>query len=287
MANVSFEYFPGRSEKAQNQLAETVSLLASHQPEFQSVTFGAGGSDKNGTMETVKALVQKSGVPTASHLTYSGLDRSQVKAFADELWKCGFRKLVALRGDASFNQPEEPAFTDTAEFVASLVEAHPFDITVACYPETHPLSPSPEADLAALKAKQDAGAKAAITQFFFDNSVFYEFVERARAAGVTIPIVPGILPVYNFEKVKDMASKCGATIPEFVTEAFGKKGTVGSDPLEISAELLKAQVYDLACAGFETIHIYTLNRVPLADIAAGTFLEAHRKLEKARDLKVA
>ena len=277
MANVSFEYFPGRSDAANNLLQETVSVLSAYQPEFQSVTFGAGGSDKNGTFDTVQTLSKASGIPTVSHLTYSGLDREQVEDFADSLWEAGLRKLVALRGDASFNQNGDPAFRDTAEFVRSLMDAHPFDITVACYPETHPLSKSPNSDLEVLKAKQDAGASAAITQFFFDNSVFYDFVERAREFGITIPIIPGILPIYDFDKVRAMAEKCGASIPAFVEKAFADGKSAGSTPLEISAELLKAQVHDLACAGFETIHIYTLNRVPLADIAAETFLTAHKE----------
>ncbi len=281
MANVSFEYFPGRSGEATNLLQETVAVLSAYQPEFQSVTFGAQGSEKNATFDTVQALARSSGVPTVSHLTYSGLDRGQVDAFADALWEAGLKKLVALRGDASFQNGGSPAFRDTAEFVRSLLEAHPFDITVACYPETHPLSESSEADLEVLKAKQEAGASAAITQFFFDNSVFYDFVERARAFGITLPIIPGILPIHNFPKMCKMAGKCGATVPEFVKNAFADGHCAGSTPYEISAELLKAQVHDLACAGYETIHIYTLNRVPLADVAAETFLDAHKDLTRA------
>ncbi len=281
MANVSFEYFPARSQKADDLLKETVSTLAAYQPEFQSVTFGAGGSAKEGTLKTVHALSNGSGVPTASHLTYSGIDRSEIEAFANAVWDGGFKQLVALRGDASFATGGKPAFEDTAEFVSSLLKWHPFEIYVACYPESHPLSDSPDADIQVLKGKQDAGAKAAITQFFFDNSVFYDFVDRARAAGVTIPIIPGILPIYNFAKVREMAEKCGTAIPQFVQDAFEGDDTVGSDPMEIASELLKAQVYDLAYAGFETIHIYTLNRVPLADIAAKTFLQAHQGRERA------
>ena len=281
MANVSFEYFPARSENADNLLRETVTTLAMHQPEFQSVTFGAGGSAKEGTLDTIKAISQGTGVPTASHLTYSGIDRSEVEAFANAVWEGGFKQLVALRGDASFAKDGVPAFEDTAEFVRSLLKWHPFDIYVACYPEIHPLGGSAEADMQVLKDKQEAGAKAAISQFFFDNSVFYDFVDRARSAGITLPIIPGILPIYNYKKVTEMAEKCGTSIPKFVKKAFDDGGVIGSDPMEIAAELLKAQVHDLAYAGFETIHIYTLNRVPLADIAAKTFLEAHKGLEKA------
>ena len=283
MAHISFEYFPGRSPKAKNQLEETVSLLAEYQPEFQSVTYGAGGSDQQGSFDTVVAMQALSGVPTASHLTYTGSTKDSIKAFADQLWDADIRRIVALRGDPRDGSSELP-FSDTPEFVAALKDCHPFEIAVACYPEVHPKAKSAEDDLAILKAKQDAGASIAITQFFFDNSKFYEFVARARAAGITIPIVPGILPIYNFEKVCEMARTCGTQIPETVYEAFANGAVCGSSDFEIASELLKSQVYDLAYAGYESVHIYTLNRVPLAKTAADAFLEAHEEFSRQRQV---
>jgi len=284
MSGISFEYFPGRNEEASNQLLETVKVLAEYQPEFQSVTFGAGGSDRDGTLNAVRALQDGTAIPTASHLTYTGSTKADIQAFADELWNSDIKQIVALRGDWREHSEDELPFADTPEFVAALKECHPFEIAVACYPEAHPKASSLEADIEVLKAKQDAGATIAITQFFFDNSLFYSFVEKARSAGVTIPIVPGILPIYNFKKVCEMAGKCKTAIPAYFHEAFAEGQTTGSSALEVAAELLKAQVHDLACAGYESIHIYTLNKIELAKIAAETFNYAkeHKSEEKRK-----
>ena len=287
MAQVSFEYFPARNETGKSELQKTVDLLSAFQPEFQSVTFGAGGSAKQGSLETILDIKNKTGNSTAGHLTYSGSTLGEIKEFANALWEAGIKQIVALRGDGGFDQVSDAPFADTPEFVAALREHHPFEIAVACYPEVHPKAGSQEADLQVLKAKQDAGASLAITQFFFDNSVFYDFVSKARDAGITIPIVPGILPIYNFERVTKMAKDCGATLPEFVTKAFSDANVCGSSELEVSSELLKAQVHDLAVAGYEAIHIYTLNRVPLASIAAEAFLNAHKIAHENVQQKVA
>ena len=281
MAHVSFEYFPGRSDKAKNQLEETVAVLAEYQPEFQSVTYGAGGSDQQGSFDAVVAMQAASGIPTASHLTYTGSTKEDIKAFADKLWEADIKQIVALRGDPREESNLVP-FADTPEFVAALKECHPFEVAVACYPEIHPKAGSLNDDLAVLKAKQDAGASIAITQFFFDNSKFYEFVSQAREAGITIPIVPGVLPIYNFVKVCEMAEGCGTHIPEHVYEAFANGSVCGSSDLEIAAELLKAQVHDLAYAGYEAVHIYTLNKVRLAKVASEAFFEAHEAISHQR-----
>jgi methylenetetrahydrofolate reductase (NADPH) len=281
MARISFEYFPGRSDKANNQLEKTVSLLAQFQPEFQSVTYGAGGSDQQGSYDAVVAMQATSGIPTASHLTYTGANREDIEAFADKLWEADIKRIVALRGDDRVENKDTP-FENTPEFVAALKACHPFEIAVACYPEVHPKAGSLEEDLAVLKAKQEAGATSAITQFFFDNSKFYEFVLQAREAGITIPIIPGILPIYNFVKVCEMAEACGTHVPEHVYEAFANGAICGSSDLEIASELLKAQVHDLAYAGYEAVHIYTLNKVPLAKVASEAFIEAHQALSHQR-----
>lgn len=281
MARISFEYFPGRSEKANNQLEKTVSLLAEFQPEFQSVTFGAGGSDQNGSFDAVVAMQSTSGIPTASHLTYSGSSKEDINAFADKLWAAGIYRIVALRGDDRACGNDAP-FANTPEFVETLRSYHPFEVAVACYPEVHPKAASLKDDLAVLKAKQDAGATTAITQFFFDNSKFYEFVSQAREAGITIPIIPGILPIYSFAKVCEMAKACGTHVPEHIYEAFANGAICGSSELEIASELLKAQVHDLAYAGYEAVHIYTLNKVPLAKVASEAFYNAHESINAQR-----
>ena len=277
MPELSFEYFPGRTEKAKDQLAETVSILSQFQPRFQSVTYGAGGSNRDGTFEAVTEIQSKTGLPTASHLSFSGSSVEEVKQFADELWDAGVRQIVALRGDSE-HEGDENSFVDTPEFIRVLKSQHDFEIAVACYPEVHPLADSEESDLKVLKEKQEAGATQAITQFFFDNSKFYEFTTKVKDAGITIPIIPGILPIYNFDAVKQIAGKCGAVIPSYIEDAFSDTGILNrSDQLEVAAEILKSQVHDLACAGYEAIHIYTLNRVELAKLAAETFNETHEK----------
>ena len=279
MIGVSFEYFPPRTEDGAGVLAQTVDELAQFQPVFQSVTYGAGGSNREGTMQTVLDIAGKKTSRVASHLTFAGSKPSDVKEFADQLWEQGINSLVALRGDDRAEGGED-GFETTADFVKALREIHPFEIAVSCYPETHPKARSREDDIQVLLDKQNAGATLAISQFFFDNSVFYEFVREARAAGVTIPIVPGILPIYNFERVKTMAEQCGSVVPDFVHEAFEGGERAGSSQQEVAAELLKAQVYDLAVAGFEEIHIYTLNKTELASVAAKSFIDAHNERER-------
>jgi len=274
MPNVSFEYFPPRTEAAKDALKDTVALLSEFNPVFQSVTYGAGGSNRQGTLETLKTIVDCGKV--AGHFTYTGSSVSEVERFANDLWQAGVRNLVALRGDEREVGNCALPFENTAEFIKALLSFHPFEIAVGCYPETHPKASSRESDIATLKAKQEAGAMLAITQFFFDNSKFYTFVNEARAAGITIPIVPGILPIYNFKRVVEMAAECGATIPEHVHNAFSEGSVLGSSEIEIASELLKSQVHDLACAGFEAVHIYTLNRAELAHDAASAFIEAQR-----------
>lgn len=279
MPNVSFEYFPPRTEEARGVLRETVETLSQFQPVFQSVTYGAGGSDRDGSLETIKSI--KDIVDTAGHLTYTGSSLEEVKSFANELWDAGIKSLVALRGDNHGGHTNPEPFESTAAFIRRLVSIHPFQVAVGCYPETHPQAASRASDIATLKEKQDAGATLAITQFFFDNSKFYSFVEEACDAGVTIPIVPGILPIYNFDRVCKMAKECGTEIPDEIYRAFKDKSVCGSSQLEIASELLKAQVHDLACAGYESIHIYTLNRAELAIDAAEAFLGAQKWREVA------
>lgn len=269
MSRISFEFFPPRDVAALGKLDQTIEILSTMQPEFCSVTFGAGGSSKEGTFELVTRLGRDFSVPVASHLTFAGSSRGEILSFADRLWQANVRRIVALRGDVQ--DIDQQSYEDVPNLIRDLRAAHPFEVAVSAYPEVHPLAVSAEQDLQTLLAKQEAGASSAITQYFFDNSVFYNFVEKARAAGVTIPIVAGVLPIHNFEQVKKMSAKCGIAIPQHVHDAFAKKSQLGADDEEIASELLKAQVYDLACAGQESIHIYTLNRSSLALAAAKRF----------------
>ena len=268
MTGLSFEYFPPRSAKGAAKLRETHAALAGHGPSYVSVTFGAGGSTRDGTRDTLADLKGR-GATTAAHLCYSGVPGRDVLDYADDLWAAGHRRLVALRGDA--RACGEEGFADVAQFVAALRERHPFDVAVSCYPEVHPMAASPEADMEVLLAKQAAGASHAITQFFFDAATFLRFEERAREAGVTIPIVPGLLPIYDIERAIEFGDKCGSSVPQWVRDEYLTAMRNGTDTMAVSRDLIVAQVRDLRDAGVEDLHLYTLNRAELADVAATEF----------------
>ena len=269
MTGLSFEFFPPRSEKARHSMMAAVDELAAFGPDYVSVTFGAGGSTQDGTLVALHTIRERTNVTTAAHLCYSGLDRNEVLRYADRLWDAGHRKLVALRGDAEAGNA--PTFKDTPDFVQELRDRHPFEIAVASYPEVHPKAHSPETDIDVLLAKQEAGASEAITQFFFDNDVFHRFVAQARAAGVTIPIVPGILPIHDLDKAIGFAQDCGAKVPQWVRERFR------SDP-DAGRRLIVEQVSELRRDGVEHLHIYALNKANLAADAARAFTGREARL---------
>lgn len=264
----SFEFFPPKSEKSAQELLATAKDLATLNPKFMTVTFGAGGASQRGTLETLKNLQRAAPVPFGSHLTYISLTRKELDHFTDLLWEQGIRHLVALRGDMPSElvwplDPDAEYYQFTSDFVEALMKRHAFDISVGAYPEKHPDAPDMAADLIALKKKCDAGASRAITQFFFDNDVFYRFVDAAQKAGITTPIVPGLLPVHDFAKVCNFAARCGANVPEWLKDKF-------TDPSSNLAEdLLYAQADDLVKNGVNHIHFYTLNKSePVAKICA-------------------
>ena len=268
MTGLSFEFFPPRSDDGQRRLRRVHDRLATHGPDYVSVTFGAGGSTRDGTRRTLDTL-RDAGATTAAHLCFSGIDGMEATAYADALWRAGHRRLVALRGDAD-PCGSEP-HSDVASFVRALRAQHPFEIAVTCYPETHPRAASADADMTALLAKQEAGASHAITQLFFDVDLFLDFERRARAAGVTIPIVPGILPIYDIEKAIGFAEKCGSTVPQWVRDEYLTALRAGTDPMDVSRALIANKVRTLRDAGVEHLHVYTLNRAELADVAALEF----------------
>lgn len=263
MTGLSFEFFPPRSDKARRSMMEAVKTLTAFEPDYVSVTFGAGGSTRNGTLDTLNDIHERTAVTTAAHLCYSGLDRNDVLSYADRLWEAGHRKIVALRGDADAG--DAPTFADTPEFVRVLRERHPFALAVACYPEVHPKASSLEDDIGVLLAKQEAGASEAITQFFFDNDVFHRFVAKARSAGVTIPIVPGVLPIHDLDKAVSFAETCGASVPQWVRERFQRDPHAGRC-------LIVEQVEALRREGVDHLHVYALNKAELSADAARAFL---------------
>ena len=271
---VSFEFFPPKSDAMAARLWETVQRLEPMQPAFVSVTYGAGGSTRERTHETVKRIAQETSLKPAGHLTCVSATREDVLAVADQYWEAGVRHIVALRGDPPAGMGAKfevfpGGFSDAVDLVKGLRERRPelgkqFEISVSCYPELHPESRGWDAEIAYLKAKQDAGADRAITQFFFEPDVYLNFLDKARAGGVTMPIVPGIMLQANFRGLQRISGLCGASIPSWLSDLYE-----GLDNDEETRELVTANVAADLCRklseqGVEDFHFYTLNRAGLA-----------------------
>lgn len=269
---LSFEFFPPRTEALEQQLWSCIGRLAPLRPRFVSVTYGAGGTTQARTHATVVRLLKETDLVPAAHLTCVGATREAVDDIARQYWDAGVRHIVALRGDAPPGQAYQPhpgGYAYASDLVAGLRKIADFDISVAAYPEVHPAATSPVADLENLKRKLDAGATRAITQYFFDTSVYLRFLDLCLAAGITAPIVPGIMPVSNFAQAVKFSAMCGASVPGWMARMF--EGTE-NDPetrrmvgLVIAAE----QVRLLQANGVDEFHFYTLNRPDL------TFAIAH------------
>lgn len=264
--SVSFEFFPPSSAEMEQKLWQTLERLAPLAPRFVSVTYGAGGSTRERTHETVTAIHRRLGLKPAAHLTCVGASRADVEAIAKAYWQAGVRHIVALRGDPPGGgryQPHPDGYTRAAELVAGLKRVADFEISVAAHPETHPDALSADADIDNLKRKVDAGACRAITQYFFDVDVYLRFRDRAAARGVNVPIVPGILPVTNFEQVKQFSARCGASVPRWLAGFFE-----GLDEEPETRKLVAAHVAGQQCRllqeeGVREFHFYTLNRPEL------------------------
>lgn len=268
---ISFEFFPPKTEKAVQNLWAAIDVLAPIRPRFVSVTYGAGGTTRELTREMVKEIAERTGIPAAAHLTCVGACRSEIAEIADSYWDAGIRHLVALRGDPPQQEgsvqafvPHPDGYANAAELVAGLAARHPFEISVAAYPDVHPEAASADADLDHLKRKLDAGATRALTQFFFEADTFFRFRDRALAAGITAPIVPGILPVTNFANVTRMANMCGTPLPDWMGPLYeGLDNRPGTRQL-IGATVAADLVRKLHAGGVRDFHIYTLNQAELS-----------------------
>lgn len=265
---LSFEFFPPKSEAMAETLWNSIQTLAPLHPRFVSVTYGAGGSTRERTHQTVERILKETGLTPAAHLTCVGASRGEVDEVARDYWDLGVRHIVALRGDpaepGAKYQPHSNGYRDAAELVAGLKKVAPFDISVAAYPEIHPDSSSRAFDLENLKRKVDAGAARAITQFFFSCDCFFRFRDAAAAAGIDVEIVPGILPVSNVATTRRFAQTCGASIPQWLDELFE-----GLDDLPSARQLIAATVAAELCGqlyagGVRHFHFYTLNRAELS-----------------------
>ena len=265
---VSFEFFPPKTAKMEANLWSAIEKLRPLRPRFVSVTYGAGGSTRERTHATVERLVKETELHPAAHLTCVGATREEIDAVIRAYGAAGVRHIVALRGDAAggAGEPYAPhpgGYANAADLVGGISSIGDFEISVAAYPEKHPDSPTVAADIDNLKAKIDAGASRAITQFFFDNDHYFRYVDAVRAAGIDVPVVPGIIPIHNFTQVSRFAGQCGATIPARIAERFdGLDEDVETTHL-IAATVAAEQVFGLLEQGVRDFHFYTLNRASL------------------------
>ena len=264
---VSFEFFPPKSEKMERALWHSVERLAPLGPSFVSVTYGAGGTTREKTHDIVARLQSETGIPAAAHLTCVGASTDQIHDIAQRYWDAGIRHIVALRGDPPDGhpvyQPAPHGYPYAADLVRGLKSIADFEISVAAYPETHPEAASLDADLDNLKRKIDEGAGRAITQFFFDPGVYFKFRDRAAASGITIPIVPGILPVTNFAQVTSFSKLCGTLVPVWMAELFYDLDEDPETRQLVAASVAIELSRVLVSEGVEDIHFYTLNRADL------------------------
>ena len=265
---VSFEFFPPKTPDMEQSLWEAIGRLAPLGPHFVSVTYGAGGSTRERTHATVKRILADTMLTPAAHLTCVAATRDEIDAVVDAYVEAGVRHIVALRGDPPGGAGERYAphpggYRNAADLVAGIKRIGDIEVSVSAYPEKHPDSPSVAADIDMLKAKVDAGATRAITQFFFENGFYFRYLDRVRASGIDIPIVPGILPVQNFKTTKNFAARCGASVPDWLAERFDGLDDDAATRKLIAAAVAAEQVLDLADRGITDFHFYTMNRADL------------------------
>lgn len=286
---LSFEFFPPKTEEMEAQLWETLSELAEWAPDFVSVTYGAGGSTRGPTLATIRGIAQRSSLPAASHLTCVGATREETHAIVEEFRAAGINHFVALRGDPQGGigqayAPHPGGYANAAELTAGLRALGDFEISVSAYPEKHPESPDVAADIDMLKRKVDAGATRALTQFFFENDQYERYLEKVRAAGINIPIVPGILPIHNLAQVRKFAGMCGARVPDYVIARLGTIDDVPEERFKAASQLAAEQVRDLIHRGVSEFHFYSMNRAALASRVLE--LSGFKRVEQAQTASV-
>ncbi len=264
---VSFEFFPPKTEKMEEILWDSIQRLAPLEPAYVSVTYGAGGSTRQRTHATVVRIRRETVLEPAAHLTCVGAAREEIDKVARQYWRSGIRHIVALRGDPPEDvdryKPHPGGYAYASDLVAGLMRVADFEISVAAFPEVHPQAAGAEADLDNLKRKIDAGATRAITQFFFDADIYLRFLDRARAVGVTVPIVPGILPVTNFARVVQFSAICGTRIPGWMADLFEGLDDRPETRRLVAATVAAEQCRALYANGVNDFHFYTLNRAEL------------------------
>ncbi|MBL4626584.1 MAG: methylenetetrahydrofolate reductase [NAD(P)H] [Roseicyclus sp.] len=264
--NVSFEFFPPKSLEGSFKLWETLGVLAPLDPQFVSVTYGAGGTTRKLTHEAVSTIDANFGVPVAAHLTCVDATRTETLEIAEQYAKAGINQIVALRGDppkgADGFSAHPDGFASSVELIEALAKTGKFDIRVGAYPDPHPEAPSPQANVDYLKRKIDAGASSAITQFFFEAETFFRFRDACATAGINAPILPGILPIVDWPRARRFARACGAVIPTWLDDAYSAAIRDGREDL-LSTAICTELCSDLIEGGVDDLHFYTLNRPEL------------------------
>jgi methylenetetrahydrofolate reductase (NADPH) len=265
---VSFEFFPPKTEEMEKTLWESIQRLAPLAPSFVSVTYGAGGSTRERTHATVKRILSETALVPAAHLTCVAAQCADIDGVVRAYCEAGVRHIVALRGDPPGGvgeryAPHPGGYANAAALVAGIRNIADVEISVAAYPEKHPDSLTVDADIDMLQAKVDAGANRAMTQFFFENDHYFRYLDRVRARGIEIPIVPGILPVQNFKQARAFAERCGASVPRWLAERFDGLDDDPATRKLIAAAVAAEQVLDLVDRGVSDFHFYTMNRADL------------------------
>ena len=284
--SISFEFFPPKTPKLEAKLWQSIEQLAPIGPKFVSVTYGAGGSTRTATHKIVKNIINDTELNAAAHLTCVAATKEEVDSVIDDYKSIGVNHIVALRGDmpdmGSF-KPHPDGYSSSVDLVGAIKKQGCFDITVSAYPEKHPESPSFETDINLLKAKIDAGADQAITQFAFDNDVYLSFRDKLVADGINIPLIPGIMPTTNFKGVQNMAAKCGTSIPEWLSAQYTGLEDDFERRQEISIKVAVDQCRKLISEGFERLHFYTLNQYKVISEVCN-ILELGAESELGKDL---
>jgi methylenetetrahydrofolate reductase (NADPH) len=266
---ISFEFFPPKTAETERNLWDTINRLAPLHPSFVSVTYGAGGSTRERTHSTIARILKETELLPAAHLTCVGAARSEIDDIVDRYHEVGVRHIVALRGDPPggigtpyFTHPD--GYQSSAELVAGIRKRHPdIEVSVSAYPEKHPESSNFDADIDMLKAKIDAGATRAITQVFFDNDLYFRYLDRVRARGIDIPVVPGIMPMHNFKQARGFVTRAGTTVPDWLAAKFDGLDDDPETRKLVAATVAAGQVQKLAKHGVDTFHFYTMNRADL------------------------
>jgi methylenetetrahydrofolate reductase (NADPH) len=266
---ISFEFFPPKTEEMERSLWDTINRLAPLAPNFVSVTYGAGGSTRERTHSTIARILAETDLLPAAHLTCVGAARGEIDEIVSRYHDVGVRHIVALRGDppggigtAYATHPD--GYQSSADLVAGIKKQHSdIEISVSAYPEKHPESRDFDADIDVLQAKVDAGATRAITQVFFDNDLYFRYLDRVRARGITIPIVPGIMPMHNFKQARNFVTRAGTTVPDWLAAKFDGLDDDAETRKLVAATVAAGQVQKLAKHGVDTFHFYTMNRADL------------------------